>query len=112
MRTAHVILSSALALIFVITGLAKASGNPRAMATTRAVNVSDRWGRFIGVIEAIAALGVLIGLRNAFIQWISLVILWVIMSGAMYFHFKVEKIKESFPPFFLLTIISVALVTI
>lgn len=112
MRTAHIVLSSLIALIFVIAGLAKASGNPRGLAVTRQVNVKDGLARVIGVIEAAAALGIVIGLRNGFVQWIALVILWVDMSGAMYFHFKVEKIKSSFPPFFLLTLVSIALVTI
>ena len=112
MHTAHVILSSLIALVFVIAGLAKASGNPRGLAITREVNIKDGLARVIGAIEALAALGIVIGLRNVFVEWISLVVLWVDMSGAMYFHFKVEKIKASFPPFFLLTLVSIALVTI
>ena len=112
MHTAHIIISSLIALVFVIAGLAKASGNPRGLAVTREVNIKDGIARIVGVIEAIAALGVVIGLRNGFVQWIALVVLWVDMSGAMYFHFKAEKIKSSFPPFFLLTLVSIALVTI
>jgi uncharacterized membrane protein YphA (DoxX/SURF4 family) len=112
MHTAHIVLSSLIALIFVIAGLAKASGNPRGLAITREVNIKDGLARVIGAIEALAALGIVIGLRNVFIEWIALVILWVDMSGAMYFHFKVEKIKSSFPPFFLLTLVAIALVTI
>jgi len=112
MHTVHIVISSLLALVFVVSGLAKASGNPRGLAVTREVHVKDGLARVVGVIEALAALGVVIGLRNAFVQWIALVVLWVIMSGAMYFHFKAEKIKSSFPPFFLLTLVSIALVTI
>ena len=112
MHTAHVIISSLIALVFVIAGLAKASGNPRGLAVTREVNVKDGLGRFVGIIEALAALGIMIGLRNTFIEWIALVVLWVDMSGAMYFHFRAEKIKTSFPPFFFLTLVSIALVTI
>jgi len=112
MHTAHIVISSLIALVFVIAGLAKASGNPRGLAVTREVNVKDGFARVIGVVEALAALGVIIGLRNGFVQWIALVVLWVDMSGAMYFHFKVEKIKSSFPPFLLLTLVSIALVTI
>ena len=112
MHTAHIVISSLLALVFVISGLAKASGNPRGLAVTREVNVKDGIARVVGVVVAMAALGVVIGLRNGFVQWIALVVLWVIMSGAMYFHFRAEKIKSSFPPFFLLTLVSIALVTI
>ncbi len=112
MHTAHVIISSLIALVFVLAGLAKASGNPRGLAITREVKIKDGLARAIGVIEAMAALGVVIGLRNGFVQWIALVVLWVDMSAAMYFHFKAEKIKSAFPPFFLLTLVSIALVTI
>lgn len=112
MHTAHIVLSSLLALVFVISGLAKASGNPRGLAVTRDLKVRDDLARVVGVVEAAAALAVVIGLRNVFVQWIALVVLWVIMSGAMYFHFRAEKIKSSFPPFLLLTLVSIALVTI
>ena len=112
MHTAHIVISSLLALVFVVSGLAKASGNPRGLAVTREINVKDGLARAIGVIEAMAALGIVVGLRNTFVQWISFVVLWIVMSGAMYFHFRAEKIKSSFPPFFLLTLVSIALVTI
>lgn len=90
----------------------KASGNERGLAVTREVNMKDGLARFIGAIEALAALGLIIGLRNVFVQWCALVVLWADMSGAMYFHFKAEKIRAAFPSFFLLTLISIALVTI
>ena len=112
MHTAHIVISSLLALVFVISGLVLASGNPRGLAVTREIDVKDGLARMIGAFEAMAALGVVIGLRSGFVQWIALVVLWVIMSGAMYFHFRAEKIKSSFPPFFLLTLVSIALVTI
>jgi hypothetical protein len=44
--------------------------------------------------------------------WAPLMTLWVIMAGAIYFHFRADKAKTSFPAFFLLTLISIALVTI
>jgi uncharacterized membrane protein YphA (DoxX/SURF4 family) len=80
MHTAHIILSSLIALVFVIAGLAKASGNPRGLAVTRGVNIKDGLARVIGVIEALAALGIVIGLRNVFVEWIALVILWVLLT--------------------------------
>lgn len=112
MHTAHVIITSLLALVFVISGLAKASGNARGLSITREVRVKDGYARVVGIVEALAALGLVIGFRHNFIQWGALVVLWVDMSGAMYFHFRTEKIKSSFPPFFLLTLVSIALVTI
>ena len=112
MHTAHILLVCLLAFAFIIAGLAKASGNPKGLTTTRDVNVGDKLARVIGGFEALAAFGLIIGLRAAFIQWIALVILWVIMGGAIYFHFRANKIRSAFPAFFLLTLISIALVTI
>lgn len=112
MQTAHIALVSLLAFIFVISGLAKASGNTKGLLTTRSVNVPDGFARVIGALEALAALGLIIGFRALFIQWIALVTLWVIMAGALYFHFRADKAKSAFPVFFLLTLLSFALVTI
>jgi hypothetical protein len=44
--------------------------------------------------------------------WVPLMTLWALMAGAIYFHFRADKPKTSFPAFFLLTVISIALVTI
>jgi len=112
MHTAHIVLISLLAFIFLIAGLAKASGNVKGLTTTRDVNVGDGFARVIGGFEALAAFGLVIGLRAVFVQWVALVILWVIMGGAIYFHFRVNQSKNAFPAFFLLTLISIALVTI
>jgi len=112
MHTAHIVLTSLLALAFVITGLAKASGNAKWLTSTRDVNVPDGFARVIGGFEALAALGLIIGIRALFIQWVALVVLWVIMGGALYFHFRANKSKSAFPVFLLLTLISIALVTI
>lgn len=112
MHTTHVVLVSLLALIFLISGLSKASGNPKGLSGTRDVNVSDGFARFIGTWEALAALALVIGLRATFIQWGALIVLWVTMGGAIYAHFRAEKVKTAVPAFILLTLISIALVTI
>ena len=67
MHTTHVVLVSLLALIFLISGLSKASGNPKGLSGTRDVNVPDQLARFIGAWEALAALALVIGLRATFI---------------------------------------------
>jgi uncharacterized membrane protein YphA (DoxX/SURF4 family) len=103
------ILVIALAVIFVVAGLSKASGNAKGLSGTRDVNVPDLLARFVGLVETSAALGLLIGLKYS---WVPLMTLWVLMAGAIYFHFRADKAKTSFPAFFLLTIISIALVTI
>lgn len=73
MHTTHVVLVILLAIIFLISGLSKASGNPKGLSGTRDVNVPDGLARVIGLFEALAALGLVVGLRANFIQWGSLI---------------------------------------
>jgi DoxX-like family len=112
MHTAHIVLVSLLAFVFVVAGLGRASGNAKVLSTTRNVNVSDGWARFIGACQALGALALIIGLRVVFIQWIGLVILWVSMGVALYFHFRANKVRDAVPIFLLLTLVTIALVTI
>ena len=106
------ILVIALAVVFVVSGLSKASGNAKGLSGTRDVNVPDLLARFVGLVETAAALGLLVGLKYSWMLWVPLMTLWALMAGAIYFHFRANKAKTSFPAFFLLTIISIALVTI
>ena len=106
------ILVIALGVIFVVAGLSKASGNAKGLSGTRDVNVPDLLARFVGLVETAAALGLLIGLKYSWMLWVPLMTLWALMAGAIYFHFRADKAKTSFPAFFLLTVISIALVTI
>jgi uncharacterized membrane protein YphA (DoxX/SURF4 family) len=106
------ILVIALAVVFVVSGLSKASGNAKGLSGTRDVNVPDWLARLTGLVETAAALGLLIGLKYDWILWLPLMTLWALMAGAIYFHFRADKAKTSFPAFFLLTVISIALVTI
>jgi uncharacterized membrane protein YphA (DoxX/SURF4 family) len=106
------ILVIALAVVFVVSGLSKASGNAKGLSGTRDVNVPDILARLVGIAETAAALGLLIGLKYSWLLWVPLMTLWALMAGAIYFHFRADKAKTSFPAFFLLTLISIALVTI
>jgi uncharacterized membrane protein YphA (DoxX/SURF4 family) len=106
------ILVIALAVVFVVSGLSKASGNAKGLSGTRDVNVPDWLARLTGLVETAAALGLLIGLRYEWMLFVPLMTLWALMAGAIYFHFRADKAKTSFPAFFLLTAISIALVTI
>jgi len=64
------------------------------------------------VVETMSALGLLLGLKYDWMLFVPLMTLWALMAGAIYFHFRADKAKTSFPAFFLLTAISIALVTI
>ena len=55
MTTNATILLSFLALVFVVSGLSKASGNEKGLSGTRDVNVRDGIARIIGVFEALLA---------------------------------------------------------
>jgi len=106
------ILVIALAVVFVVSGLSKASGKAKGLSGTRDVNVPDWLARIVGLVETASALGLLIGLKYDWMLFVPLMTLWALMAGAIYFHFRADKPKTSFPAFFLLTVISIALVTI
>jgi uncharacterized membrane protein YphA (DoxX/SURF4 family) len=64
MATNATIILSFLALVFVVSGLSKASGNEKGLSGTRDVNVKDGIARVIGVFEALLALGLILGLKS------------------------------------------------
>ena len=51
------ILVIALAVVFVVAGLSKASGNAKGLSGTRAVNVPDWLARVVCLVESASALG-------------------------------------------------------
>jgi uncharacterized membrane protein YphA (DoxX/SURF4 family) len=112
MSTNATILLAFLAVIFVISGLSKASGNEKGLSGTRDVNVKDGIARVIGVFEALLALGLILGLKWNWMAYFPLLGLWFFMAGAVFLHFKASKVRTAFPAFFLLTLISIALVLI
>ena len=112
MSTNATILLAFLAVVFVVSGLSKASGNEKGLSGTRDVNVKDGIARVIGVFEALLALGLIIALKWTWMAYFPLLGLWFIMAGAVFVHFKANKAKTAFPAFFLLTLISIALVLI
>ena len=112
MTTNATILLSFLAVVFVVSGLSKASGNEKGLSGTRDVNVKDGIARVIGFFEALLALGLILGLKWNWMAYFPLVGLWFFMAGAIFVHFKANKAKTAFPAFFLLTLISIALVLI
>ncbi|ASY24836.1 hypothetical protein A1sIIB106_02075 [Candidatus Planktophila lacus] len=112
MTTSATIILAFLAVVFVISGLSKASGNDKGLSGTRDVNVKDGIARVIGFFEALLALGLILGLKWNWMAYFPLVGLWFTMAGAIFVHFKANKAKTAFPAFFLLTLISIALVLI
>jgi uncharacterized membrane protein len=112
MHLAHNILLGFLALVFLISGASKISGTPKGLSGTRDVGIKDWLARAIGLVEAIAALGLIYGIRytGSFIGWVATVILWCAMGTAIWAHTRVNKLKTAFPAGFLLVLLTVVLV--
>lgn len=104
------ILVAFLAVIFVVSGLSKVSGNAKGLSGTRDVNVPDFLARIVGALETVGALGLILSLKWNWMATFPLISLWFIMAGAIFFHFRADKARTAFPAFFLLTLISIALV--
>jgi len=106
------IISGLLAVIFLISGLSKISGSNAGLSGTRDVGINDLLARLIGVVEAVAALGLIWGLKNPSdaIGWYAGVTLWIAMGVAIFTHFRAEKLKTAFPAFLLLFLTTVLMV--
>ena len=106
------IISGLLAVIFLISGLSKVSGTNAGLSGTRDVGINDLLARLIGVVEAIAAVGLIWGLKNRAdsIGWYAAGTIWIAMGVAIYARFRAEKLKSAFPAFFLLTLTTVLMV--
>ena len=110
MSTALMIIVAFLAVIFVISGLSKASGNDKGLSGTREVNVPDWFARVVGFLETLLALALIVSMKWNWMLFFPLIGLWVIMAGAVYVHFRANKLRTAIPAFFLLTLVSIALV--
>jgi hypothetical protein len=106
------IISGALAMIFLIAGLSKISGSKAGLSGTRDLGIKDFFARLIGVVEAVAAIGLIWGLRNPAdsIGWYAAGTLWITMGVAIYAHFRADKLKTAFPAFLLFFLTTVLMV--
>jgi uncharacterized membrane protein YphA (DoxX/SURF4 family) len=114
METANTVITLFLAVVFLISGLSKASGSAAGLSGTREVNVSDGFARLTGMLETLASISLLVGfaLDNRDLQIYGFVAIWLIMAGAIFFHFRASKAKTAFPAMLLLLITTVGLATI
>jgi len=112
MRLTHDILLGLLAVIFLISGAMKLSGSPKGLQGTREVNIKDPIARLIGLVEAVAAIGLIYAVRfpEELIGWLANLVLWVAMGVAVFAHSKANKMKSSIPAIVLLLLLSVVLV--
>lgn len=114
MQTTNTVITLLLALVFLISGLSKASGSASGLSGTRELGFPDGGARLVGSIETLAALSLVVGF--AFDNWVlesyGLVAIWVIMAGAIFFHFRANKAKTAFPAMLLLTLATVGIATL
>jgi len=113
MESTHTIITLLLALVFLISGLSKASGSAAGLSGTRDVNFPDGPARLVGIFETLAAISLVIGfaLDNLDLQRYGYIAIWLIMSGAIFFHFKAGKARTAFPAILFLILATVGLAT-
>lgn len=113
MHLTHNILIVLLALIFLIAGLSKVSGNAKGLSGTREIKIPDLIARVLGVLETVSALVLIYGLRypeNLYV-WFAMAYLWIEMAFILYMYTRTSKIAAAMPSLFLLTLLSFVLVT-
>lgn len=114
MQTTNTVITLLLALVFLISGLSKASGSASGLSGTRELGFPDGGARLVGSIETLAALSLVVGFAfdNSVLESYGLVAIWVIMAGAIFFHFRANKAKTAFPAMLLLTLATVGIATL
>lgn len=114
MTTLHTVLTLLLALIFLISGLSKASGSSAGLSGTRDLGFPDGLARLVGIFETLAASSLIIGfaLENSDLRLYGFVFIWFIMAGAIFFHFKANKARTAFPAMLLIILTTIAIATI
>jgi uncharacterized membrane protein YphA (DoxX/SURF4 family) len=114
MQTANTIIVLFLAVVFLIAGLSKASGSAAGLSGTRDVKVPDGLARLIGMLETLSALSLIVGfaLDNSDLQIYGLITIWFTMAGAIYFHFRANKVRTAFPAMLLLIIATFGIASI
>lgn len=114
MDTLHTVLTLLLAVIFLIAGLSKASGSNSGLSGTRDVGFPDGFARLVGIFETLASSSLFIGfaLDNSDLKLYGFVIIWFTMAGAIFFHFKANKVRTGFPAMLLIILTTIAIATI
>lgn len=114
MATLHTVITLLLSLIFLIAGLSKASGSNAGLSGSRDVNFPDGFARLVGIFETLAASSLIIGfaLDNSDLKLYGYVIIWFIMAGALFFHFRANKIRTGFPAMLLIILATLGIATL
>ncbi|MBU6253917.1 MAG: DoxX family protein [Acidobacteria bacterium] len=114
MATMHTVITLLLALIFLIAGLSKASGSSAGLSGTRDVGFPDGLARLVGLFETLASTALVIGfaLDNSDLELYGYIVIWFVMAGALFFHFRANKIRTGFPAMLLIVLATLGIATL
>ncbi|MEY3836427.1 MAG: hypothetical protein RLZZ448_256 [Actinomycetota bacterium] len=114
MATMHTVITLLLALIFLIAGLSKASGSSAGLSGTRDVGFPDGLARLVGIFEILASTSLIIGfaLDNSDLELYGYIVIWFVMAGALFFHFRANKIRTGFPAMLLIVLATLGIATL
>ena len=114
MATMHTVITLLLALIFLIAGLSKASGSSAGLSGTRDVGFPDGLARLVGIFETLASTSLIIGfaLDNSDLELYGYIVIWFVMAGALFFHFRANKIRTAFPAMLLIVLATLGIATL
>ncbi len=110
----HTVITLLLALIFLIAGLSKASGSSAGLSGTRDVGFPDGLARLVGLFETLASTALVIGfaLDNSDLELYGYIVIWFVMAGALFFHFRANKIRTGFPAMLLIVLATLGIATL
>lgn len=110
----HTVITLLLALIFLIAGLSKASGSSAGLSGTRDVGFPDGLARLVGIFETLASTSLIIGfaLDNSDLELYGYIVIWFVMAGALFFHFRANKIRTAFPAMLLIVLATLGIATL
>ena len=110
----HTVITLLLALIFLIAGLSKASGSSAGLSGTRDVGFPDGLARLVGIFETLASTSLIIGfaLENSDLELYGYIVIWFVMAGALFFHFRANKIRTAFPAMLLIVLATLGIATL
>jgi uncharacterized membrane protein YphA (DoxX/SURF4 family) len=113
MKTAHTVITLVLALVFLISGLSKASGSSAGLSGTRDVGFPDGPARLVGIFEILASLSLILGFAfdNATLEQYGYVAILALMAGAIFFHFRANKMRTAFPAMLFLILSTIGIFT-
>ena len=114
MATMHTVITLLLAVIFLIAGLSKASGSSAGLSGTRDVGFPDGLARLVGIFETLASTSLVIGfaLENSDLELYGYIVIWFVMAGALFFHFRANKIRTGFPAMLLIILATLGIATL